>query len=407
MVELNPKYKQILTTDKRYVIITGGRGSGKSFAISTIANLITYEKKNRILYSRYTLVSAEISIIPEFEEKLELLKVEKDFQVRKNQIENLQTGSDILFRGIKSSSGNLTANLKSLKGVSVWIVEEAEELVEEDIFDKVDYSIRSAHARNLVVLILNPTTIEHWIWKRFFEKSMKYEYVDGYKVPISTHPEVLHIHTTYMDNLDNLSPSFLNQVDRLREDHPDKYHKVMLGGWRENDEGAVFKNWVEGHFDNNLPYCYGLDFGYYPDPLAFIKVAVDHKNKKIYLQEKIYETELSNDEIKRKVTRSIDRMTDLIACDHDKKTVAELKSHGLNVKLAKKGKVKEEITALQDYHLVVDYNSNEIKRELRLYHWNDKKSSIPIDDYNHLMDAMRYAFNELSKRRKLGLKFFN
>lgn len=48
MVELNPKYKQILTTDKRYVIITGGRGSGKSFAISTIANLITYEKKNRI-----------------------------------------------------------------------------------------------------------------------------------------------------------------------------------------------------------------------------------------------------------------------------------------------------------------------------------------------------------------------
>lgn len=100
-------------------------------------------------------------------------------------------------------------------------------------------------------------------------------------------------------------------------------------------------------------------------------------------------------------------MTDLIACDHDKKTVAELKSHGLNVKLAKKGKVKEEITALQDYQLVVDYNSNEIKRELRLYHWNDKKSSIPIDDYNHLMDAMRYAFNELSKRRKLGLKFFN
>jgi len=159
-IELSPKYTEILTTDKRYVIITGGRGSGKSFAISTLADLMTYEAETRILYTRYTMVSAKISIIPEFTQKLELLKVRDDFDPRDSYIKNTRSGSDILFRGLKTSSGNLSANMKSISGVNIWILDEAEELVDEEEFEKIDYSIRKDNARNLVVLILNPTTID-------------------------------------------------------------------------------------------------------------------------------------------------------------------------------------------------------------------------------------------------------
>ena len=105
-------------SNSRYFIVTGGRGSGKSFAINTILLLLTQEKGHIILFTRYTLRSANISIIPEFKEKIDLLNLNSRFHVTKDEIINLTTGSKILFRGIKTSSGDQTANLKSLQGIT-------------------------------------------------------------------------------------------------------------------------------------------------------------------------------------------------------------------------------------------------------------------------------------------------
>jgi len=212
---------------------------------------MTYEAETRILYTRYTMVSAKISIIPEFTQKLELLKVRDDFDPRDSYIKNTRSGSDILFRGLKTSSGNLSANMKSISGVNIWILDEAEELVDEEEFEKIDYSIRKDNARHLVVLILNPTTIDHFIYKRFFKNSMKYVDYEGAKIPISTHPDVLHIHTTYRDNDDNLSASFLNQAQRLKDENIEKYHRIFMGSWLETAEGAVYKNWTTEEYDRS------------------------------------------------------------------------------------------------------------------------------------------------------------
>ena len=118
MISINSKYAPITHSDARYFIVTGGRGSGKSFSINLLLVLLTYEKGHTILFTRYTLASAYVSIIPEFIEKLELLNRFNDFYITKDEIRNKHSGSKIIFKGIKTSSGDQTANLKSLQGVT-------------------------------------------------------------------------------------------------------------------------------------------------------------------------------------------------------------------------------------------------------------------------------------------------
>ena len=105
MVTLNPKYKAF-GSDSRYFIVTGGRGSGKSYSINLLLLLLTYESGHTILFTRYTLTSAHVSIIPEFIDKIDVLDKHSDFHITKDEIINLTTGSKILFKGIKTSSAH-------------------------------------------------------------------------------------------------------------------------------------------------------------------------------------------------------------------------------------------------------------------------------------------------------------
>ena len=136
-MNLNKKYQELFKSKARYYIITGGRGSGKSFAVTVFLTLLTMTEGIRVLFTRFTMVSAHLSIIPEFLEKIILLGYENTFSVNKAEVVNLKNKSDILFRGIKTSAGNQTASLKSLQGVSTWVLDEAEELIDEDIFDTI------------------------------------------------------------------------------------------------------------------------------------------------------------------------------------------------------------------------------------------------------------------------------
>ena len=169
MIDINPKYEPIQLSDSRYHIVTGGRGSGKSYSINLLLLLLTFEAGHIILFTRLTLSSAYISIIPEFIDKIETLKLQDYFHITKDEIRNKLSGSKIIFKGIRTSSGDQSANLKSLTNVTTWVMDEAEELTDENIFDKIDLSVRNLKQQNRVILILNPDTKEHWIYSRFFE----------------------------------------------------------------------------------------------------------------------------------------------------------------------------------------------------------------------------------------------
>jgi PBSX family phage terminase large subunit len=215
----------VLNPKTRYFIITGGRGSAKSYHLAVFLLNLTYEKNEVILFTRWTMTSAHISIIPEFLEKIELLNKESDFEITKTEIINKLTGSRILFRGIKTSQGTATANLKSIQGVTCWVMDEAEELQDEDVFDKIDLSIRAKNKANRVILVMNPSFRQHFVYKRWFE-----------------HPrtDTTYIHTTYRDNIENLSKSFLDQAEQLRQTNILRYNHIFLGEWLDNASGMFW-----------------------------------------------------------------------------------------------------------------------------------------------------------------------
>jgi len=389
----------------RYILLTGGRGSGKSFTASTWAcDALRRYQDWRMLFTRYTLTSAHISIIPEFEEKLDLLQVRDQFDVKRRVIQHRGTGSDIIFSGIKTSSGNQTAKLKSIPGLNVFIVDEAEEFRSDDesaetAFDTIDFSIRARGVPNRIIIIMNPTTTSHWIWSRWFEGHTRYVDIDGAKVAMSTHPDVLHIHTTYLDNRVNLSPQFLHEVEKLRERNREKYNHVIIGAWREQAEGVIFENWSEGEFDTSLPYVYGMDDGY-TDPLTLVKVAVDHKRRRIYADEVLYKTKLSTTRV-LVLMGVVEHQDDLIVADSENpRLIDDIAAEGYNIMGVDKypGSVVEGLRRMLDYEIAVTPHSHNVKRELNNYVWSDKKAEVPADAHNHTIDAIRYACTKLMTR---------
>lgn len=394
-IQINERFKPLYEQPKgvRYFIVTGGRGSSKSFSVGTWASLKTFTHDVKILYTRFTLISAKKSIIPEFEEKIELLNIENVMDIKQNDITNTKTGSQILFSGIKTSSGNQTANLKSLQGISVWILDEAEEETEEDRFDKIDLSIRSKKSNNIIILILNPTTKDHWLHKRFFApKGIK----NGFNGIIG---DTCYIHTTYLDNLNNLSDSFLARINWIKDNNPDKYEHQILGGWRNKAEGVIFEHWEEGEFDESLPYWYGLDFGYSVDPDACDKVAIDEKRRIIYIDEQFHEYGQTTDELAEKV--SVLPKGGIIADSAEGRLINDLRlKTGRAIQAVKKapGSVLHGVRLMLNYKLVVTPRSINTKKELNNYAWATKGKEMPIDDYNHHIDNIRYVVLTHSNR---------
>ena len=330
------------------------------------------------------MVSAHLSIIPEFLEKIGLLGFDDIFNVNKAEVVNTKNNSDILFRGIKTSAGNQTASLKSLTGVSNWVLDEAEELTDEDIFDTIDLSIREKDIQNRIILILNPVTKEHWIYNRFFQNKGVEAGFNGVK------DNICYIHSTYLDNIENLSKSFLERVEAIKHRNFKKYKHKILGGWLDKAEGVVFENWSIGEFNpDNLQTSCGMDFGFSVDPDSLIEVAIDKRKKKMYLKEHIYQNGLKSHDLAKIVLDKVDNML-IIADSSEPRLIEDLRHLGVNIKPVKKGTIESGITRMQDYELVVSPESINIAKELNNYVYADKGSKLYIDAYNHAIDGIRY-----------------
>ena len=381
--KLNDKY-QALGNDSRYFVVTGGRGSGKSFAVGSFLALLTLEQGHKILFTRYTMSSASTSIIPEFIEKIELYGIAQHFRITKDEILNMSTGSSIIFKGIKTSAGNQTAALKSLQGITTFVLDEAEELINEDDFDKIDQSVRVKDKQNRVILILNPTTKEHWIYQRFYAAKAVNGGWNGWK------DNVTYIHTTFKDNKKNLSDSFLFQIKDIRRRRPDKYNHQIMGGWLDRADGVVFTRWTIGPFNEYAPFIYGQDFGFSVDPTVLLKVGIDKDRRKMWIKTMYCKVGLSTKEIGEMNRRYAG--TELIICDSaEPRLIQELKIY-CNIKptIKKQGSILTGIAMIQDYDLIVDPDSLELIKELNNYVWHSRNER-PIDQWNHHMDSLRYA----------------
>lgn len=424
-LELSVKYQPLfeILTGKHpqvdTVVITGGRNSQKSFAVGTWSCIAAKDFAYNILYTRYTLTSAEDSIIPEFREKIDLLNAHSSYVVTRDRINGVN-GSKIVFKGIKTSSGNQTASLKSLKDFNVFVLEEAEEMPSFDAWDKIKKSIRSNKKQNINILILNPTTKTHWIYTEFFEDRGVSEGWNGIK------DNVMYIHSTYLDIdrsliADNLWADFedkrlaYEEWIKLPRDQQDnsplkkkaKYYKhTIMGGWLEKSEGVIFENWEIGEFKESDNMLFGSDWGFSNDPTTLVEVSIEKSAKRIYLREKCYKTRMTTDDIASMMKRECGSGL-IIADSAEPRLINELQKRGLNVKPAIKGQgsVKEGIALMLDYDLIISPDSTNLIKELNNYSWSDKRSETPIDAHNHLIDGARYAISHALTQKERVIDF--
>jgi len=412
---IDESYEPLYYSNKRYFFVTGGRGSLKSHSTHDFILRLTYEKGEGVLFSRYTMSSAEKSIIPEFKKAIERLGLDSSFHITRTHIINLKTNSFIWFTGIKASSKSNTGNLKSLSGITTWVIEEGEDFIDEAEFDRINKSIRSKTKQNRVIWVMNPVTPEHFIYKKWVLGHEKYVDIDGFKVLVSNHPKVEHIHTTYLLGVDYLDDDWLEEafVCRVKAkkgidpytkksltEHQQKeaikeYVNTYLGGWLDKADGVIFENWETGEFDNSLPFIFGADWGFANDPSTIVKVAVS-KNK-IYLKEILYGKHLGTKELTQAFITKCGK-NNIIADNSELRLINEIRGAGLNIYpvVKKPNSILAGIKKMQSYQLIVSPDSTNLIKELNNYAWIDKGTkTVPIDDHNHIIDGIRYALTHL------------
>lgn len=400
MIKSQPIYNPLyLDKDHFIILVTGGRGSGKSFNVAAFIERLTFEMTpeerivHNILYTRYTMISANISVIPEMQEKIELDGTEKFFSVKKADIINRMTNSRIMFRGIKTSSGNQTAKLKSIHGITTFVCDEAEEWTSEEDFDKIMLSIRQKGIQNRIIIIMNPTDSNHFIYRKYIEHSFKEVMFDGVPIQISTHPNVLHIHTTYFDNKDHLSEQFLKEVEEMKKSDPEKYAHVVMGRWADVAEGAVFKKWgVATEFPKEAKkVAIGLDFGFSHDPSAAVRCGII--DNRLYLEELFYKKGMHTEDLIKALRP---HKHQVIADSADPRLIDEIAIGGVLIYPVQKGagSILAGIDKMQEMEIYVTSNSYNLQNELRNYIWAKDKDgkyiNQPEDHDNHLIDAVRY-----------------
>jgi len=214
------------------VVMTGGRYSLKSHTVAILSLVALVDYGWNTMYTRFTNMSIVDSIKPEVSDKIELLGMEGFVNDTQNQIEH--KNNRIAFKGIKTGSNQQTANLKSLSGFNLFVNDEAEELPDLKTFKKIFYSIRSTDKRNLTILILNPTTKDHWIFQEYYEKKG----LEGGENCIIDN--VLYIHSSYLDcDFDLMPKNILSDYQKLKVENPTEYENIVLGGWIQEPEGVL------------------------------------------------------------------------------------------------------------------------------------------------------------------------
>jgi phage terminase large subunit len=412
-------YKTFWHFKGRYRVVKGSRASKKSktMALWTVFNMMKHPKANTLVV-RKTYRTLKDSCFTELRWAVKRLKVEHLWQFKESPLEAeyLPTGQKIYFRGLDDplKVTSITVDV----GVLCWMwIEEAYEVMKEEDFDMLDESIRGECPEGLwkqVTITFNPWNERHWLKHRFFDDLVGYDsenrpiYKER-KSPVSEDGEILAITTNYKCN-EWLDAADLAVFERMKKNNPRRYAVAGLGGWGIVD-GLVFENWVEETFKlediqarhPDLKSAFGLDYGYTNDPSAFFGGYVSLSDKTLYVWDEMYQTGMSNRRIAEEI-QSMGYSKEKITADSaEPKSNDELKGYGLRVQGAVKGKdsINNGIQWIQDLKIVIHPRCVNFLTEISNYTWKvdkfNKKLNEPIDDFNHLMDAMRYALEKYIK----------
>lgn len=389
---INPIFEPLFSDhidDPRYYQVYGGRGSGKSFGVSIAIIKKTYSDfKHKILVLRQTMASSEDSTISDIRQAIEILGVGADFKEANGTITNIRTGATISFKGIRSS-GSGTAKLKSLSGITTLVVEEAEEVESFEEFSKVDESIRIKGKPLKVILVYNPSSaVSSWIHKEWFK--------NGVPNP-ARYNDTVYMHSTYLDNIENLNESVVQRYEDLKETNPIYYVNTILAEWTLETSGRVYAGWQTFPMFKNIgDTWYGLDFGYGgKDKTSLVKIVFFEGT--YYVTEVFSVANLRIKDMLRLMRQNGVPFTARIYADSAMPLlITETREGGYtNIRKATKGNQEAGIKKVQDKDIVLigDYDP---EKPTGIYYeymtWaRDKKGQLPHEP--DVLASLRYGIN--------------
>lgn len=384
----------------RYRVCKGSRASKKSktTALNSIVRLMEYPQAN-LLCVRKTYRTLKDSCFTELKWAIHRLGVDAWWDVKESPLEMTYkpTGQKILFRGLDDPLKVTSITVEV--GVLCWLwIEEAYEISSEADFDTLDESIRGEVPPGLfkqITLTFNPWNEHHWLKHRFFDATPD--------------PDILAMTTNYTCN-EWLDAADKKVFETMKQNNPRRYRVAGLGDWGIVD-GLVYEKWEERLFSieevrktPGIKSAFGLDFGYTNDPSALFCGLIDTQNKTLWVFDEIYKTGMSNEDIAKAIISAGYAKERIRADCAEPKSIDRLYTLGLvHIRRARKGKdsVNNGIDFIQDYKIFIHPKCVNFITEIGNYTWDTdaktgKKLNRPIDDFNHLMDAMRYALEEYS-----------
>ena len=392
-------YREFWFSKHRYLVCKGGRGSKKSTtAAMKILWLIMRQPLTNALVIRRVFNSHKDSTFAQLKWAAENLGVRHLFKFSLSPLEvtYLPTGQKILFRGMDNVMSITSITVEKGYLNIVW-VEEAYQLEDESEFNKLDMSVRGSLPEGYFkqfIITFNPWSDSSWLKRRFFDVE---------------DDNVLALTTTYKCN-EWLGPDDIALFEQMKIQNPRRYSVEGEGNWGVS-EGLIYENFVEQDFDykeiskrKNAKAIFGLDFGYTHDPTAFICAIVDQEAKELYIFDEHYQKAMVNSEIVSMIKYKGYAKEVIIADSAEPKSIEEIRRAGIiRIKDAAKGpdSIRNGIQLIQDYKIIVHPKCENTLLELSNYCWATKDGvaiNKPIDAYNHLCDALRYAMEQIKKK---------
>ena len=397
-------YKSFWNFKGRYKVVKGSRASKKSktTALWIIYNMMKYKNANTLVV-RKVFRTLKDSCYSDLRWAINRFQVQDYWELKESPLEMTYktTGQKILFRGFDDPL-KITSISVSVGSLCWCWIEEAYELTDETAFNMLDESIRGIVEEPLfkqIIISFNPWNERHWLKGRFFDK------VDD---------NILALTTNYQCN------EWLDDADKklfedMKKNNPRRYQVAGLGNWGIVD-GLVYENWQELEFDwreilnkrQKAKAVFGLDFGYTNDPAAFFCGILDQEQKEIYVFDEIYQKGMQNTAIYNNIEKLGFKKESIVADSAEPKSIDHLKGLGLyRIKASKKGKdsINAGIQFIQDFKIFIHPRCVNFLTEISNYAWDKDKFgkavNKPIDDFNHLMDAMRYALEDYMRNNSV------
>lgn len=391
----------------RYRVCKGSRGSKKSktAALWYIVNMMKYPDSN-LLVVRKVFRTLKDSCFTELKWAVNRLGVNTLWEFKESPLEMTYkpTGQKIYFRGLDDPLKITSISVP--KGVLCWCwIEEAYEITSQSDFEMLNESIRGYVPKDSglfkqITLTFNPWNQHHWLKKRFFD---------------SPDSETLAMTTNYTCN-EWLDKKDRELFEKMKLQNPARYRVAGLGEWGVS-EGLIFENWQEKAFDieeirslNSVKSAFGLDFGYTNDPTALFCGLVDLTSRTIWVFDEIYKKGMSNEKIAAEIISAGYSKERIKADSAEPKSIDRLRELGLvNIGKARKGKdsINTGIDFIQGFRIIIHPKCASFITEISNYTWDKddrdgRRINRPADCFNHLMDAMRYALEDLEKGDEIG-----